>query len=275
MPPCTLPVGMIPGTLLFVYIGSTAASITEAVAGNTTQTPLQQVSSGLLHTCMRPSSRACSQKNYFVFSLPQDKLVFVEPVLVFPALQLCAAGVNVDAHVRALHGLSTFLKGNTHPHSFWSSTPAPPTPPTDTHLHRHSFGPVFLDHFFFQALFWTGLGLTILLTIAGTKMSSCIAPIQFACSRPHFLAPFPCVCDAAGVSLHNLRVHVVASDVVLQDNTRQFVGHEHCAFVVVASDVVLQPTVPSHLTLPLYPSRSLWSLTCSSSVQSPTWLGES
>jgi uncharacterized membrane protein YdjX (TVP38/TMEM64 family) len=38
---------MIPGTLLFVYIGSTAASITEAVAGNTTQTPLQQVSSAV------------------------------------------------------------------------------------------------------------------------------------------------------------------------------------------------------------------------------------
>ena len=152
MPPCTLSVGMIPGTLLFVYIGSTAASITEAVAGNTTQTPLQQVSSGLLHTCMRASSRACSRKKYFVFSLPQD-IVFVEPVLVFPALQLRAAGVNVDSHVRALHRLSTFLEGNTHPHSLLSSMPAPPTPPTDTHLHRHSFGPVLLDHFVFRHSF--------------------------------------------------------------------------------------------------------------------------
>ena len=35
--------GMMPGTLLYVYIGSTAASITDVASGNIRQTPLQQV----------------------------------------------------------------------------------------------------------------------------------------------------------------------------------------------------------------------------------------
>eukprot|EP00802_Teleaulax_amphioxeia_P007896 Tamp_07904.p2 GENE.Tamp_07904~~Tamp_07904.p2 ORF type:complete len:273 (-),score=42.42 Tamp_07904:1541-2359(-) len=35
--------GMIPGTLLFVYIGSTAANITDAAAGKVKESPLQQV----------------------------------------------------------------------------------------------------------------------------------------------------------------------------------------------------------------------------------------
>jgi uncharacterized membrane protein YdjX (TVP38/TMEM64 family) len=35
--------GMMPGTLLYVYIGSTAASITDVATGNVKQTPLQQV----------------------------------------------------------------------------------------------------------------------------------------------------------------------------------------------------------------------------------------
>ena len=35
--------GMMPGTLLYIYIGTTAASIGDAVAGKTAQTPLQRV----------------------------------------------------------------------------------------------------------------------------------------------------------------------------------------------------------------------------------------
>jgi len=43
-------IGMMPGGLLYVYIGSTAASISDAAGGNTKQTPLQQVC--LCHTCV-------------------------------------------------------------------------------------------------------------------------------------------------------------------------------------------------------------------------------
>ena len=100
MLPCPhAPAGMIPGTLLFVYIGSTAANITDAAAGKVKESPLQQVSS-LSAFCARACGHAAEHVG----------------VGVGPSL-----GAHTYTHTRAR------AHTHTHTHTY-----------THTHTHKHT-----------------------------------------------------------------------------------------------------------------------------------------